>query len=222
MASLWVRWRAALLDAWALLMPVECAGCGAQDRGLCADCREELIPIPTPRTTSGGLGVVTALRYEAQVRRVILAFKEHHRTDLALVLAEALESAIRYAVPDDSVEFAPVPSSRAAYRRRGYDPVFILLRRAGITPSRVLRQVRRTVRQKSLDSAGRAENVRGAFRASVHLTGRRFLLIDDVLTTGATLDDAARAIRAAGGEVIGAATVAFTPRLLAVRDKLSG
>ena len=81
---------------------------------------------------------------------------------------------------------------------------------------------RRTAAQKSLGSSGRASNLHGALVAKRSLAGRVFVLVDDVLTTGATLDEAARAIRAAGGEVVGAATVAFTPRLFAVRDNLNG
>ena len=214
--------RDALLDACALLMPVESAGCGAPDRSLCAACAAQLVPLPTRRATPGGLAVVTALRYEGVVRRVILSLKEQHRTDAAAALATPLAAALHRAVPPGlAVEFAPVPTSRAAYRRRGYDPVALLLRRAGERPAGVLRVVRRTSVQKSLGVAGRAANLRGAFAAKGPLEGRTFLLVDDILTTGATLDEAARALSEAGGTVVGAATLAFTPRLFAFRDNAS-
>jgi predicted amidophosphoribosyltransferase len=111
-----------------------------------------------------------------------------------------------------------VPTSPAAYRRRGFDPVVLLLRRAGLHPVRVLRHTRSTGRQKSLGVAERAANLHGALAARRPLTGRTFVLIDDVLTTGATLDEAARAIRAAGGTVELGVCLAFTPRLLPIRD----
>ena len=211
-------------------MPVECAGCDAEDRGLCRDCVMGLHPAPTPRMTAGGLEVVTALRYEGRVRRIILALKEHHRTDVAAALSRPLEVALGQSITAANarrygmggrIEIAAVPTSRASYRRRGYDPVAVLLRHTGFPRSRVLTTARRTTTQKSLDSAGRASNLRGAMVATRILTGRIFVLVDDVLTTGATLDEAARAIRAAGGEVAGAATVAFTPRLFPVRDNPS-
>jgi len=211
-------WRDALLDALALLSPVECAGCGAPDRSLCAACALQLVPAPTPRLTPGGLTVVTSLHYEGAVRRVILALKEQDRTDVAAPLSAALKAAIRSL----DVDLVPVPTSRAAYRRRGYDPVALLMRRASLRPVMALRHVRATERQKSLGVEERAANLEGAFAARGSLTGRRVLLVDDVLTTGATLDEAARAVREAGGEVVGGATLAFTRRLLPHRDLRQG
>ena len=212
--------REALLDAWALIMPVECAGCGDPGRPLCPGCAGHLVPLPTTRSTPGGLAVVTALRYEDVVRRVILSFKEQQRTDAAAALAAPLAAALlRAAPPAVHAEVVPVPTSRAAYRRRGYDPVALLVRRAGRTPARVLRVARRTSAQKALGVAERAANLRGALVAPRGLEGRTFVLVDDILTTGATLDEAARALTEAGGTVLGAATLAFTPRLFAFRDK---
>jgi len=218
--------RDALLDAVALLCPVECAGCGADDRFLCGQCRAVLLPDVTVHAVDqqqvGGLRVHAALRYELRVRRVILAFKEHERTDVAAALAAPLTAAVRAAIAaapgSRPVELALVPSGRAAFRRRGYDPVLLLVRRAGGRPERVLLPARATGTQKVLGAEDRAVNVRGAFVAARRLDGRRFLLVDDILTSGATIAEAARAIAAAGGEVVGGATLAFTKRLLASRD----
>lgn len=215
-----MTWRDALLDAWAVLLPVDCAGCGAEDRSLCSRCASGLVAEPTMRMTTGGLPVVTALSYEGAVRRIILAFKEQHRTDVATALSAPLATAIRRCLAAGPAELVAVPTSRAAYRRRGYDPVALLLRRAGAPPLRVLDSLGTTASQKTLDAAGRAANLRGAFAARGSLAGRRLLLVDDVLTTGATLDEAAQALRAAGGEVVGAATLAFTKRLLTFRDNV--
>lgn len=211
-----------LLDAWALLMPVECAGCELAGRAVCPACTEQLVPAPVPRGTPGGLRIVTGLRYEGVVRRVVLAYKEQQRTDVAGQLSDALAVAVRSADPGATAELALVPTSRAAYRRRGYDPVAMLVRRAGLRAVPVLRQARSTSRQKTLGIDERAANLRGALVAKRALDGRRFLLIDDVMTTGATIDEASRAVIAAGGEVIGGATLAFTPRLLPFRDIASG
>jgi ComF family protein len=156
--------------------------------------------------------VYTALRYEGSVRRVLIALKEQNRTDVARRLAPALTSAIRRLL-EPGVELVAVPTSRAAYRRRGYDPVQLLLRRGGHRPARVLRRSRATGSQKALSATQRESNLRDSMVATARLDGRRFLLVDDVLTTGATLRECRRALEAAGGRVVGAATLAFTPKL---------
>ncbi|MEP6478882.1 MAG: phosphoribosyltransferase family protein [Rhodoglobus sp.] len=206
--------RDALLDAWAVLMPVECAGCGADDRAICANCLALLDPSVTPRTTAGGVTVFTALRYEREVRRLILAMKEQNRTDVARALSRPLAASVaRGLTLGTAIEVVAVPASRAGYRRRGYDPVSLMLRHAGVRPARVLTAARATSVQKALGVAERASNVRGSLRARMPLDGREFLLVDDVLTTGSTISEAARAVREAGGTVLGAATLAFTPKL---------
>ena len=209
----------ALRDAWSVLFPVACAGCEAADRSVCADCLAALLPDVTLRS-AGGLRVHTAVLYEGRVRRVILAFKEQGRTDAAAALSRPLAAAVaaaRAAAP--AARLVPVPSSRAAFRRRGYDPVLLLLRHAGLRPLRALRSTGRAgLAQKSLGVDERAANRVGAFVARGPLTGLDVVLVDDVLTSGATLAEAARAITAAGGSVVGTATLAFTVRLLPFRD----
>ncbi|MCU1638835.1 MAG: ComF family protein [Microbacteriaceae bacterium] len=203
----------AVLDAWAVLSPVSCAGCGIADRALCGDCRGSLTPRLETTALDDGLEVTSALRYEHAVRRVVLAMKEQGRTDVVRPLAPALAAALAAAMVPDDAEVVTVPTSRAAWRRRGYDPVPLLLRWAGVPrPARVLVHTRSTERQKTLDREARGVNVEGSLRPRHPLTGRRFILVDDVLTTGATLLEAARALRDGGGEVVSAATLAFTPR----------
>lgn len=223
--------RTALLDALAVLWPVDCAGCGTVDRALCASCRAAVSPVVVVREV-GGLRVVSAGEYAGVRRRVILSFKQQGRTDVAAPLAAALATAVvhaRRACGDGlpprhalrtpgAVLIVPVPSSRAAVGRRGYDPVRLLLRRAGLPASLLLLPTRRTAAQKKLSVDERAANMVGAFVARRRIPGLRVLLVDDVVTSGATLTEAARAIGAAGGEVVGAATLAFTKKGRSVRD----
>ena len=230
-ASWWHKLlRDALRDAWALFMPVECAGCEEVDRGLCDECAFGLIAQPRIHGTPQHLAVHYAVRYEGPVRRVLLAFKNHHRTDLARPLAKAFMPALLRAVaaaeegvsPAKPLEVVAVPSSRHAFRTRGYQPMKLVLRAAGIRHARVLRVAQEIHSQKLLNAQQRESNVHGAFIATRSLVGIRVIIVDDVLTTGATIDEAARAVRAAGGTVVGAATIGFTPRLLTVRDFASG
>jgi ComF family protein len=219
--------RSAALDALALVLPVECAGCGADDRALCDDCRRALVPEPTARRLPDGTPVYSGLDYDGVVRRVVLALKEQQRTDLARQLAPALAAAVRAAV-DDAVggatgregagleaadlQVVAVPGTRAAYRRRGYDPVRLLLARAGLGERRVFAAARPHAVQKGLGVDAREANLAGAFRLRRAVDGIHFLLIDDVVTTGSTLVEAARVLRAGGAHVVAAATVASTPR----------
>ena len=203
----------ALLDAWSVLMPVTCAGCGADDRALCVSCRAQLTAAPYRQRLSDGTALISALRYDGVVRHTILAFKELGRTDVARYIARPLAVVIGAAV-SGRVELASIPPSRSSYRRRGYDPVRLLLGKAGFrVPPTVLVNRYEREHQKTLDRQSRARNLVGSMRARGSLTGRRFLLIDDVATTGATLIEAARALRENGGEVVGAATLAYTPKL---------
>ena len=219
--------REAVLDALAVISPVDCAGCGAPDRAICGACRGALAPAVTRRTLESGLTVYTALVYEGRVRATILAFKESGRTDAAAPLAAALRAALAAAVghtpavagssrgdagPGPPVEVLTVPPSRSGRRRRGYDPVGWLAARAGAAASAPLRSRRTGAHQKTLGAEERRANVEGSMHALGSLDGRRFVIVDDVVTTGATLHEVARAVREAGGEVVCGAAVAYTPR----------
>lgn len=116
-----------------------------------------------------------------------------------------------------------VPSRRGAVRRRGHDALggvvevaVRLLHTAGVPVIGVdaLKQRGRVADQATLTAAQRTANLRGALEVKSHagVAGRRIVLVDDVVTTGASLTEAARALRAAGAEPLAAATIAATPR----------
>ncbi|MEU8797841.1 phosphoribosyltransferase family protein [Spirillospora sp. NPDC048819] len=116
-----------------------------------------------------------------------------------------------------------VPSRRGAVRRRGHDAlrgvVEVAVRRlhtAGVPVIGVdaLKQRGRVADQAALTAAQRTANLQGALevKPGAGVAGRRIVLVDDVVTTGASLTDAARALRAAGAEPLAAATIAATPR----------
>ncbi|GIH89733.1 ComF family protein [Planobispora siamensis] len=221
----------ALLD---LVLPPRCAGCDAPGALVCPPCAAELRADPACRMPSpcpeGLPECWSAADYAGAVRRAVISYKEHGRTALARPLAGALALTAGIAVGGHPVILVPVPSTRPALRRRGHDPVARLaelaagyLRAAGwpATVSRALTHRRRAADQAGLSSLQRAANLSSAFRV---VNGRNgpltaswdasqvVVLVDDVITTGATLAEAARALRAAGAQAPLAVTVAATRR----------
>jgi predicted amidophosphoribosyltransferase len=194
---------AALLD---LALPVHCAGCGAAGQALCRACRT----VRPVHVALDGLPVVAAAPYADGLRTALIAYKERGRRDLARPLAALLAAAVaRLDTP--GALLVPVASSAAARRARGGDHVARLARRCGptATPLRLARSVRDSA---GLDSAARAANLAGAMLAERPRRGARAVLVDDIVTTGATLREATRALRAAGWTVTGAVVVAATAR----------
>ena len=217
-----------------LLVPAHCVGCDHPHTQLCPDCRELLEGAePTPARPSAappGLPeVFAATPYAGAVRQILLAHKERGALRLARPLGTALAATVRCAVPAGAASRAqplllvPMPSARATVRARGHDPTLRLaraaaaaLRGAGV-PSRLLpalRQSRRVADQAGLGAAERQRNLRGALSVPphrrTHLGRGRIILVDDLVTTGATLTEGARALSEAGGDVLVAAVVAAT------------
>ncbi|NLA09621.1 MAG: ComF family protein [Microbacteriaceae bacterium] len=216
--ELWRVSHAALAEAGALAFPVPCVGCGEPPAMLCARCRVELRPAVCLRVLEPGLHVWSGLPFAGVPARAIRALKSESRTPLARALApalgEALDAAWHAAVTPDAAGplLVPIPTSAASWRRRGVRVVELVMRRAGAPRARMLRHARRVADQRALGRAERGRNVAGSMRCD-ELSGASVLLVDDVVTTGATLVEASRAVVAAGGRVLGAVTVASTPRV---------
>jgi predicted amidophosphoribosyltransferase len=224
-------WGLVLAD---LILPVECAGCGeSRSRsalpGLCTLCALSLsgppLPAQLPRAgrENAAMPPVHALAaYLDPVPEIIIAQKEHGRLDLARPLGQELARAAEAAAAGaDPLWLVPVPSVRSATVRRGQDP---MLRMARVAAARLrasgraaavlpaLTHRRKVADQTGLGRRARAENLAGALAvraSSARLLGERpVVLLDDVVTSGATLAEAARALRAAGNAPVGAAVLA--------------
>jgi predicted amidophosphoribosyltransferase len=207
--------REALADALALVLPVACAGCGAPDRAVCRSCRGALAGPPLVRRLEGpALEVVSGCAYEGVAARIVTAVKDAGATEAAAALAVPLRRAVAAALQRQEageVLLVPAPSSPTSTRRRGYVPIELVARAARLPLSRSLRSIRPVRDQAALTAVERAANVAASMAAAPGLAGRSVLLLDDVVTTGSTLAEAARAVRAAGGSVLGAATITATP-----------
>jgi len=154
-----------------------------------------------------------AALYEGALREALHALKFTGRRALSNPLGDLAAEQCVGSLPGGIDALIPVPLARERERERGFNQSTLLARRIGRrldVPTRPgwLARIRSTRPQSELSAAERRANVRGAFRASDHAAGRHVLLVDDILTTGATLDACARALRAAGARRVGVLTVA--------------
>ncbi len=162
---------------------------------------------------------LAAADYAAPLDRVIIALKFGRQLPLARPLGELLGVCWRGALAPAPLDcLVPVPLSELRLAQRGFNQSLELARamRAGSAPHLpihrgVLRRQRNTTAQTNLALHERQANVRGAFVTTQRLDGWRIGLIDDVMTTGNTLNEAARALKDAGAQCVVALVVARTP-----------
>lgn len=203
------------------MLSLECGGCGAPSTRWCRGCAAALRVHPgephvvNPRMDPG-VPAFSLGRYAGARGRAIVAMKEHGRRDLAAPLARALawgiHQLIRWGIVETPLTVVPAPTRRAAARRRGGDPVTRVASMAtrghpNISVVSALRTARRVRDSVGLNSAARERNLAGRIRLIRPVRGD-VLLVDDVLTTGATACEAVRMLRSSGARVMGVLTVA--------------
>ena len=208
-------------------LPPTCAGCGREGAALCPSCRPALdvrlhLPPGTPIGLPGDLPeplvqVEWCAPFGGVVRRALHRLKYAGDRRLAEPLGQAVGRRWGRAGAGGDV-LVPVPASPDRVRDRGYDQAELLARAAGaglgLPVQRILERSRATTAQFDLDRAARAGNVEDAFRmvgetgSPLNLEGAWIVLVDDVLTTGATLAACARVLLANGALAVSAVTVA--------------
>ena len=205
-----------LLD---LVLPLECGGCGAPGIRWCPTCAGALAvhadePIVVSPRLDPGVPVFSLGRYAGARRAAIVAMKDHGRTDLIPWLAAAVDEGVTRLLTWGIVEFpltvVPAPTRWFAARRRGGDPVTAMARAAARPDVSVCAALR--MRASTRDSVGlspgqRERNVAGRVTLRKPVCGE-VLLLDDVVTTGATACESVRVLRAAGANVTAVLTVA--------------
>jgi len=208
-----------------LVLPAECGGCGAPATRWCAACGRELAvaadqphvvnPRVDPEVPVFALG-----RYAGARRQAILALKERGRGDLvaplARVVAVGLHRLLTWGIVETPLIIVPAPTRRSAARRRGGDPVTRLARAAvaghpEIAVAPALRFTALARDSVGLGTAARERNVAGrVVLRGPRLTrsGAEVVIVDDVVTTGATARESVRTLQAAGLRVAAVLAVA--------------
>lgn len=218
-----------LLD---LLFPPRCVGCGEVGSLLCARCRDKFELVRPPLcphcgrpSTNGRLcrlcqrdplridGIRSVAYFDGTLREAIHHFKYSNRQDLATPLGKLMGNYWKQG-PLPAEIIVPVPLHRDRLRERGYNQAALLARELGRSAAlpvseNGLVRVRATRPQVDLNAQERKENVRDAFHCpGMELKGKRVLLIDDVYTTGATLEACSIALRGIGARSVWALTLA--------------
>ncbi|WKG05221.1 ComF family protein [Mycolicibacterium sp. HK-90] len=204
-----------------LILPLECGGCGVPSTRWCASCAGQLRVgadephLFTPRTDPG-VPVFALGRHAGVRRRAIVAVKEKGRMDLvaplSVTLNLALQHLLTWGVVATPVTLVPAPTRRAAARRRGGDPVGRMAAAAAdglpgvaVVPALRLRPwVRDSV---GLSGAARQRNIAGRVRQVRPIAGE-VVLVDDIVTTGATAAESVRTLTSAGAEVVAVLAIA--------------
>lgn len=208
-------WGGRLLE---LLYPSRCAFCRKlvpDGRMLCPDCEKHLPFAPEEDQIQQFTHLAlcaSPLYYTGDVRRSLQRYKFHGAAAYCGIYGELMSACLdRHGIRADCVTW--VPLSRRRLRRRGYDQAKLLAeevaRRQGLDCRRLLVKQRHNPAQSGAGGPeARRANVRGVYRAAGEAAGLRILLVDDIVTTGATLSEAAGVLMAAGAAEVTGLTLA--------------
>lgn len=208
-------------DVLDLVLPLECGGCGAPSTRWCDACTRELAlrtddpRLITPRVDPG-VPVFSLGRYVGARRTAIVAAKERGRSDLIAPLARAMgegvDRLVAWTIVDQPLKLVPAPTRRSAARRRGGDPVTriavtVAAARHAVDVVPALRMRASARDSVGLSTAARQRNVHGRVKLRQRAAGN-VLLVDDIVTTGATAAESVRVLQAAGARVAGVLAIA--------------
>ncbi len=186
-----------------LLFPVRCFGCNALGIEVCSKCRKFWNPHFYLQTINQ-LTVYSAIRYSPVARSILLGAKENSLKIADELIVNALVNCLKR-LPTQVIRNAvllPIPGSKRAIRKRGRDFIFDISRdvsmRTGVPIVSGMIIERSLLDQSGLSAVDRKRNIDGAFKYGGEFINQEILLVDDLVTTGATLLEAKRALNAVG------------------------
>ena len=204
-----------------LVFPSRCIGCSQFGISICSICRKSWHPHIYHRSIKvldKSYPVISAIEYSPIASRVLLRAKEANQVAADQLLVKAITHSLRYFLKNFGFgDLVPIPSRRSATRKRGRDFMQeiteLVAENESIKSLQILRHQRAVRDQSQLNSQQRSRNIAGAFSTFFNLAEVRdsgnigpLIIVDDLVTTGATLAEAIRALRTAGFPVLGAVT----------------
>lgn len=201
------------------LFPLVCGGCERPGSSFCPDClRKSLATSPDPPRPHRLSGVAAVGLHEDPLRKAVLGLKFSGETETATILGRMLAAELLRRQPQWAIEIVtPMPLHWRRSLKRGYNQCELLAdaasRVAGIPVQRLLKRKWNTRPQSELGAVDRRSNLKDAFACARpdRAAGRTILLLDDVMTTGSTLTNAAAALRASGAAAVYALVVTWEP-----------
>ena len=208
------------------MYPQKCPFCGKiEKQRICKECRKKILPVEEPRCKKCGKPIreaekeycydCTMIRHvfeegrsiwihKEPVSRAVYALKYQNRRIYAKAFGEEMADQYGYYLREKKVELiVPVPLHRKKMRIRGYNQAALLAEITGISVDEdILVRVKNTKPLKQLNDKERRRSIRGAFSVRKSVWAKTIVLIDDIYTTGSTLDEAARVLLKAGAEKV--------------------
>jgi competence protein ComFC len=194
----------------------QCVCCGTEkgvEDYLCESCTEKMESLKAGEIKTVGIKAYSAYRYEGYAKKIVRGFKYNNKKWLSRFMGDAMIKAIfgGNIKPQDFSFICNVPLHAKKKKSRGYDQSEELAKRisetTGIPYINALKRIKFTKTQTKLTEQERRENIKGAFEKTAYVRGSA-LLVDDVLTTGATVMECAEVLKAAGAQSVTVLTFA--------------
>ncbi len=207
-------------DFLSILYPNRCPGCGeiiSHDSKFCRECESELVfskIVQHKNKNNRFTGLVSPFYYRGTAKRMILRYKFKGKKYIYKIMAEYMLRKFEenYSLIDfDYITY--IPMSFSEYVERGFNQTNLLAKslskKTNIICKKLIKKTRKTKHQMNLNSKDRETNLKNCFKSAENIKGKTILLVDDIKTTGTTLNECSKVLKKAGAKDIYCITFAM-------------